>query len=360
VSLVRAALAALAALASTAGAPLVPERAPCGAQATSFVPLGLEKGAVAAALAVAPGNAGAGEPAAVAVELMRPGQDMPSLEVRFAFGAATVPGQRWAWLPGASAALGPGSGPAIARLPGQEPAWLVLFSRSEAGGARPVAVLVRPDEEALRLDLEPLVLEQALHVFGPLVVPRDDGALLVWGESSGTADAIRMLPFPCKPDLAPVTIVEGLLAARFGAAATKGGLAAAWLEEDASSPEGWRLGVGMFDAAGKPVHGPVEAASFATPARLLGLAVHGGGIDVHLLVRRPLLYSPVTVTMDPVLSDPRVEVAKGPRFAPSTSVSAAVVKSGLVLTWRSRLGPLPVLWAWSGRSRWPLAVADED
>ncbi|MBW2263136.1 MAG: hypothetical protein JRG91_14285, partial [Deltaproteobacteria bacterium] len=275
-----AALAALAALASTAGTPLVPEQAPCGVDVTSLVPLGLEQGAVVAALAVAPGDAGHGEPAAVALELLGPGRDMPSIEVHFAFGAASAPGQRWAWIPGASAELGPGSGPAIARLPGQAPAWVVLFSRSEAGGARPVAVLVRPDEEARRLDLEPVVLERALHVFGPLVVPHGSGALLMWGESSGAADAIRVLPFPCAPDHAPVTIVEGLLASRFSASATQGGFAAAWLEEDASSPEGWRLDVGIFDAAGKPVQGPVEAAAFETPARLLGLAARSDGIDV--------------------------------------------------------------------------------
>ncbi|MBW2260900.1 MAG: OmpA family protein, partial [Deltaproteobacteria bacterium] len=116
---------------------------------------------------------------------------------------------------------------------------------------------------------------------------------------------------------------------------------------------------GIFDAAGKPVQGPVEAAAFETPARLLGLAARSDGIDVHLLVRRPLLYGPVTVTMGPGLSDPETKFASTPRFAPSTTVSAAVVPAGLLLTWRSRLGPGHVLWAWSGRSRWPLANVDE-
>ncbi len=350
----------LAALASVAAAPLTPARAPCGVLVTSLVPLGLEQGAVVAALAVAAGDAAAGEPEAVAVELLGPGQDRPAIEMRFAFGAASAPGHRWAWLPGASAALGPGSGPAIARLPGQDPAWLVLYSRSETGGARPVAVLVRPDEEQRRLDLEPLVLERVLHVFGPLIVPGQDGALLLWGESSGSSDAIRMLPFPCGPDQAPVTIAEGLLAPRFDASAVQGGLAAAWLEENASSPEGWILRTGIFDAQGKPVKGPVEAAAFETPARLLGLAARDDGIDVHLLVGRPLLLSPVTISMGPGLSDPKTLAAGAPAFSPSTTVSAAVVPAGLVLAWRSHLGPGSVLWAWSGHSRWPLASADGD
>jgi hypothetical protein len=354
------ALAALAALASSAAGPLVPARVPCGLDATSIVPLALEPGSVAAALAVAPGDAGRGEPAAVAVEVLGPGQDMPSIQVRFAFGSASAPGHRWAWLPGASASLGPGSGPAIARLPGPEPAWMVMLSRGEAGGARPVAVLVRPDEEALRLDLEPLVLGRSLHVFGPLVVPRDDGALLVWGETSGTVDAIRMLPHPAAPGQAPATLAQGLLASRFAATATPEGLAAAWLEEDAASPEGWRLVCGTFDASGQPAEGPVTAATLETPARILALEHGGQGSAVHLLVRRKMLDRPATVTMGPGLSDPQLKVRASPRFSPSTTISAAVTPTGLVLAWRSRTGQVPVLWAWSGRSRWPLAATSDE
>jgi hypothetical protein len=325
--------------------------------ATSIVPLALQPGSVAAALAVAPGDAGRGEPAAVAVEVLGPGQDMPSIHVRFAFGSASAPGHRWAWLPGASASLGPGTGPTIARLGGEEPAWMVMFSRGEAGGARPVAVLVRPDKKALRLDLTPLVLGRSLHVFGPLVVPRAGGALLVWGETSGTVDAIRMLAHPATPDQAPVTLAKGLLASRFAAAATPQGLAMAWLEEDSSSPEGWKLLCGTFDASGQPADGPVTAVTLETQARILALAHGDQGIDVHLLVRRKMLDRPATVTMGPGLADPKLTVRSAPRFTPSTTVHAAVTTAGPVLAWRSHIGQVPVLWAWSGRSRWPLAAA---
>lgn len=305
-----------------------------------------------AAARLAPG--GGGVPAAVALEVIGPDTDAPSVRVRFAFGPSSAPGLRWAWLPGASADLGPGTGPAIERLAGPEPAWLVAFSRIESGGARPVAVRIRPDEGARRLDLEALVLGKATHVFGPVIVERPGGATMLWGESSGAQDRIRALAFPPPAKAKPATLAQGLLAPRFAAAARGQELVAAWLEEAPAHPEGWDLRMARFDQGATPTVGPTSPASFETPVRLLGIVATDDGVRLHMLVRKPLTWVPTTLETGHDLADAEVHASKRPRFAPATQVSAAVTDAGLVMAWSSPHANVPVAWAWSGRTRWPL------
>lgn len=334
-----------------AAGPALPPLEPCGVDPTSLVPLSLEEGTAVASLDVA--STLADIPTAVAIEALAPGRDMPQVLVRFAFGPASAPSTRWSWLPGASAVLGPGSGPSIARIPGDDPTWIVLFSRIESGGARPAAVKITPEEQARRLDLDEIVLDKSDHVFGPLCLPSGPGkALLIWGESHGAKDTIKFLAHP-PGDAPPTSLASGSLADHFAAAPTHEGPALAWLEQDPSTLEGWTLSAAIHD--GKDVTGPVSLSSHTADARILDLDAGPDGIRVHLLERDPLRWSPLTVTAAAELSGPGTTTSSGQKLSPGTSITGASVDGALVLAWLGTHRSMPGLWARSGNATWAIS-----
>jgi len=338
---------AIAALACLAARPALPPAPACGARSPATIAAAKE-GSVIASLAL-PAGLAAG-PTAVAIEVVDAGKGSPRIEVRFTSAAA---GSAWTWLQAASAMLGPGTGPSIARLEGEDPTWLVLFSRIAPGEARPVAITIAADGESRRLDLEETVLDASDHVFGPRVLATGPGkGLLAWGESEGGSDRIRVMLHPPSGKPSAVTLAEGRLADTFAIAPSAQGYVAAWLEEDASSPAGWHLHAGSFDAGGIGLSAFEIPSRFHSQARVLFIEP-GAEIGVHCIVQDPPEWRYERQAFGP--SGAASSTAADLIWPAGTIPIGTPAGSGPLISWHGVRDAVEGLWAWSGGAIWQVA-----
>ncbi len=347
-------LAALAAL-TMGAAPAMPPVSACGVYGDPVAGLDLDPTETASGLSMAPQPHGSGEPAAMALEVVGEADQSPVVQIRFA--APSAISKRWGWLLGTSAVLGPGSGPSITRLAGDVPSWLLVMSRIEGEASRLVAVHVRADEKARRLELESLVLDAADHVSCPTVLAREAGGLMIWGESSGALDRIVQLDWPTGQKDSPVTLATGSIDPRFAARVEPQGLLLAWSICPSEGSEARELVLGRFDSGGSILQGPVTAATNDTTMRILDVSSGSGKVVVQLLAGDPVLLEPVEVTAGEDLTDAQRKDWNGPELVPGTAAAGVIFDEGpSFLLWPGTVEGSDALAGFSGSGVWAVSA----